>query len=125
MSEITEDWLASVGFKYREPEERQPFRHWTLTFFEPDDYGLYLETTMPGWLNSQGDHINADGGWFLWIGREHKFMHLRHVYEQSEIVALVEALTGQPWVPTKAGHVPVKKKIRSEVESLHTGGNTT
>ncbi len=59
MPEITEDWLAEVGFKYRPPLERQPFRHWTLTFNEPDDYGLYLETTMPGWLNAAGEHPSS------------------------------------------------------------------
>jgi hypothetical protein len=109
---ITEDWLASVGFKYREPGERQCFRHWTLRFSEPDDYGLYLETTMPGHINRDGEHLNADSGWFLWIGRESQFMHLRHVFEQSEIAAIVEALTGQPWVPNKAGHVPVKRRLQ-------------
>ena len=112
MAAITEDWLAEVGFKYREPGERQPFRHWTLTFAEQDDYGLYLETTKPGWLNSKGEHVSAESGWFLWIGREHKFMHLRHVFEQSEVTALVEALAGQPWTPTKAGHVPVRCRER-------------
>lgn len=111
MTAITEGWLASVGFKYREPGERQQFRHWTLTFSEPDDCGLYLETTMPGWINRNGEHVGKDRGWFLWLGREHKFMHLRHVFETEEIVAIVEALAGQSWVPTKAGCVPVKRAI--------------
>lgn len=39
MAAITEEWLAEVGFKYREPEERQTFRHWTLTFSQHDDDG--------------------------------------------------------------------------------------
>jgi len=107
---LTEDWLASVGFKYREPGERQQFRHWTLTFSEQDGHGLYIEMTMPGWLNSNGDHVGADRGWFLWLGREHKFIHLRHVFERSEVVALIEALTGQPWVPTRAGNVPMMRR---------------
>lgn len=109
MPDISEEWLGDVGFKYREPGERQPFRHWTLTFSEPNDHGLYIETTMPGWLNRDGDHVNADGGWFVWLGREHKFLHLRHMKEQSEMIALVEALTGQPWEPTRMGNVPVKR----------------
>lgn len=109
MAAISEDWLAEVGFKYREPGERQPFRHWTLTFSEPDDDGMYLETTMPGCLNAKGEHVGADRGWFLWLGREHKFIHLRHVYEREEIVAVVEALTGLPWVPTRMGNVKVRR----------------
>ena len=112
--DLTEEWLASVGFKYREPGERQSFRHWTLTFHEPDDYGLYLETTMPGWLNKDGEHVNKDGGWFLWMGRSDLscFLHLRHIHTQREMIAIVEALAGQPWKPTKAGHVPVISKRR-------------
>ena len=112
MAEITEDWLASVGFKYRDPGERQQWRHWTLTFSEPDDHGMYLETTMPGWLNRLGEHVGADQGWYLWLGRESRFIHLRHVHEQEEIIAVVEALTGQPWVPTRAGNVPVKRRLQ-------------
>lgn len=110
MPEITEEWLGQVGFKYREPERGQPFRHWKLTFAERDDYGLYIETTMPGWLNKAGEHVGKESGWFLWIGREASFLHLRHVFKQAEIVALVEFLSGQPWVPSKAGHVPVRSK---------------
>lgn len=105
MVAITEEWLAEVGFKYREPGERQQWRHWTLTFNEPDDYGLYLETTAPGWLNRNGEH----NGWYLWIGRGQHHFHLKHVFEQSEMIAIVEALTGQKWEPSRMGHVPVRR----------------
>lgn len=108
MTAITEEWLGAVGFKYREPEERQPFRHWTLAFSEPDDYGLYIETTAPGWINRNGEHVMADGGWFVWIGRGTQFLHTRHMHEQAEMIALVEALSGLKWEPTKRGNVPVK-----------------
>lgn len=104
---ITEEWLASVGFKYRKPGAGQSFRHWTLQFLEPDDHGLYLETTMPGWFNASGEHINADSGWYLWIGRGPHFFHTRHVFKQIEIINLVEALSGQTWTPDKRGLVPV------------------
>jgi hypothetical protein len=107
---ITEDWLGSVGFKYREPGERQSFRHWTLQFSERDDHGLYIETTMTGHFNDNGEHVGADRGWYLWIGREYHFFHLRHVFKRSEIVALVEALSGQPWTPDKRGNVPVRER---------------
>ena len=105
--EITEEWLADVGFKYREPGERQAFRHWTLQFSEWTDHGLYIETTMPGVINRNGEHVGKDSGWFVWLGREHKFLHVRHMHLRKEIVALVEALSGQPWTPTKSGMVPV------------------
>lgn len=104
---ISEDWLASVGFKFREPMDGQPFRHWTLRFSEWSDHGFYIETTKPGWMNSAGEHVGKDGGWFVWIGREHKFIHTRHMFMRREMVALVEALAGQPWTPSKSGMVPV------------------
>ena len=91
--------MAKVGFKYREPEERQQFRHWILKFDEKDDYGLYIETTKPGWFNRDGDHINADSGWFLWVGREHHHFHLRHIHNQSDMIAIVEAFSGYEWKP--------------------------
>ena len=108
MGKITEEWLAECGFKYRDPLERQPFRHWTLTFAEPDNHGLCIETTMPGWLNRYGDHVGSDGGWFVWIGRDSQFLHVRRMYVQSEMVALVEALAGQAWGPSRRGLVPIK-----------------
>ena len=120
-AEITEEWLAEVGFKYRDPVERQIFRHWTLTFSEPSDHGLYIETTMPGVINRQGKHIGTEHGWFVWLGRESKFFHTRHMVYRHEMIALVEALTGQPWEPTKTGHVrvaSVKEQRDRQMEAL-------
>lgn len=110
MVAITEEWLGEVGFKYREPEERQTFRHWTLTFSQHDDDGLYIETTAPGWYNRNDELVNGDSGWFLWMGRGVHHFHLRHVWEREEIIAIVEAIIGQPWVPSRMGFVQVKRK---------------
>lgn len=112
--EISEDWLASVGFKYREPGERQIFRHWTLKFSEWRDHGLYIETTMPGFINRNGEHVGGDRGWFVWLGREHRFFHIRHMHQRREMISLVEALTGQTWVPNRCGNVPVVKPKNGE-----------
>lgn len=96
---LTEEWLASVGFKYNEPGEMQTFRHWFLKFNEKNDHGLYIRTTKPGWFNRNGEHISADNGWFLWVGREHNSFHLRHIHNQSDIINIVEALSGYEWRP--------------------------
>jgi hypothetical protein len=109
MGTITEEWLASVGFKYRDPEQGQQWKHWKLTFNEPDDYGMYIETTAPGWLNRDGDLIAGDTGWYVWLGRNSQFMHIRHMHTQAEMIALVEALSGLPWEPTRMGNVQVKR----------------
>ncbi len=107
--DITEDWLAEVGFGRRDPGQLEPFAHWIIEFDEHGDHGLYVETTKPGWFNRNGEHINADAGWFLWIGRDSQHIHTRHVFKRSEIIALIEALSGQPWTPEamKYRRVPV------------------
>lgn len=100
---LTEEWLSSVDFKFRDPVDRQPFRHWSIKISESHDYGLAVETTMPGFINGDGEHIGADGGWFLWINREHKHIHIRHIFTRGEMIAMIEALSGWPWNP--ANHV--------------------
>jgi hypothetical protein len=101
---ITEAWLKEVGFKWHQVN-LQPDKHWLLwlgdairerddsSFTSYEDIGIELAR----WL---GD----DPSWFCWFrsdaaGRYHRFIHLRHLRYQHEVIALVEAVTGQPWDP--------------------------
>jgi hypothetical protein len=99
--EISEDWLRAVGFKWHQME-RQPDKHWLLwlgdavresddSLLSYEDIGLEL---APGF----------DGKWFCWFrsdaaGRYHRFIHIRHLRTQADLVKLVEAITGLPWTP--------------------------
>ena len=101
MSEpLTEEWLASVGFRRKTRQERQPFDHWEIRInTDPESvmHDLYIETTLPG-FERDGEHVNiGNGGWFLWLGRSHAFIHLRHIKTQREMIDVIEAISGKPW----------------------------
>lgn len=90
---ITEAWLRAVGFKWHQLD-RQPTRQWLLWLDRnTEDLGLELAYA--------GDHFRD---WFCWLradtaGRYHRFIHVRHVRTIGEVIALVEALSGQDWDP--------------------------
>lgn len=109
MTEITEEWLRQVGFKWHQLG-RQPDKHWLLwigaaipdriTSFED----LGIEVAPRWWKNRNGDDVGEVGSWYCWLradtsGRYHRFIHIRPVSTQSELVSLIEALSGQPWNP--------------------------
>lgn len=120
---ITEDWLKSVGFKWHQ-FDRQPNKHWLLwiggsvgdriTSFE--DMGVELAPTM-----------NRDS-WFCWLrsdtaGRYHRFIHIRHIRTQDELIRIVEALTGRDWNPDNnlfgSMHSPENaERIRQDIGRL-------
>lgn len=95
---ITEDWLRSVHFKWQQLE-RQPERHWLLWIGDAagttyEDLGIEVTSRVPGEPES----------WFCWIradyaGRYSRFVHVRHLRYQDELIALFEGLTGQRWDP--------------------------
>lgn len=98
---ITEDWLKSIGFKWHQLE-RQPSKHWLLwvggaigderrLFHGFEDLGIEVAAasfaTAPEWPE-----------WHCWFrsdcaGRYHRFIHLRYMEHQYELVNLIEALT--------------------------------
>lgn len=98
---ITEDWLRECGFKWSQLD-RQPERHWLL----------WLGDAIPdpsGRLNSYDD-IGLEvaprdqyfGGWNCWFrsdvaGRYSRFIHVRPLFCQDDLVKLIEAITGLPW----------------------------
>lgn len=103
---ITEDWLKSVGFKWHQLE-RQPSKHWVLWLGSglvdhegnkerascSEDLGIELTC----------DTLSAPF-WYCWLRsdashRYHRFIHIRHLRTQQEVVALIESLTGLSWNP--------------------------
>lgn len=124
MSEpLTEDWLRDNGFKWHQLE-RQPNKHWLLwlgpaiesrtTSFED----LGIEVT-PTWYLNRNDEKVGDDTWFCWLrsdaaGRYHRFLHVRHLSTAEELVALIEALTGQGWNPAHNHYGSMHTPKRSE-----------
>ena len=102
-SPITPDWLAEVGFRWHQLD-RQPERHWLLwlgpsvrasdgSLTSVEDIGIELAPAS-----------GRDGQWFCWFrsdagGRYSRFLHLRMLRTQGEVIVIVEALTGLPWRP--------------------------
>lgn len=97
---ITEDWLLSVGFKWHQ-FDRQPTKQWLLwlgwglredgAFTGPEDLGIELSVT------TVGDHCGET--WHCWLRsdvahRYSRFVHVRHLSAQADVVRLIEALTG-------------------------------
>lgn len=106
---ITEEWLASVGFRWHQMD-RQPDKHWLIwcggadgdriTSFE--DIGV--EVAPAWWKNRDGDDVGDVAKWHVWFrsdagGRYHRFLHVRRVQYQDELVDLIEAVTGKAWDP--------------------------
>jgi hypothetical protein len=102
---ITEEWLKSVGFKWHQ-FDRQPEKQWLLWcgIRSADNWGV--DTQDIGVEVCSGGH---DGQWFCWLRsdtahRYSRFLHVRHMRMQSEVVKLVEAVTGLPWKPENHIH---------------------
>lgn len=93
---ITEQWLSDVGFKWHELEQ-QGHKHWLLWLgdclnerhSDAEELGIELSKGSDDW-------------WFCWLRsdtahRYSRFLHVRHLRTQIEVVQLIEALTGQMW----------------------------
>ncbi len=94
---ITEDWLRDCGFKW-EQHERQPSKHWLL-WIGSACLG-YDRTNDPDSLGVELAKHQASDLWYCWIrsdiaGRYARIIHVRYVYLQSEVEAIIEALTGR------------------------------
>lgn len=104
---ITEDWLKSVGFKWSEvstnPHEA---KHWTLWFGgvandEPDQIWRFHDDEDLGIELSPGAGVRSER-WFCWLRadishRYSRFLHIRHIRFQHELIQIVEALSGVAW----------------------------
>lgn len=108
---ITEDWLKSVGFMWHQ-HTRQPDKHWILwlgsnlreeqrSLVSTEDIGIEVTPCMR--LNGETPE------WFCWLrsdaaGKYHRFIHLRHIVTQADLIQLVKAITGREWLPENHFH---------------------
>lgn len=97
MTPITEEWLIEVGFKWHQVE-RQPAKHWVL----------WISRCLPGCCGDElGIEVTIQAGgsaWYCWLRsdvavRYGRFIHLRMLVCQDELIRLAEGLTGQRWDP--------------------------
>src|SRR4051812_18995614 len=100
-SAITEDWLRDVGFRYH-TLDRAPNRHWLLWCGgQPGSLQSFEDLGVEVML----DHDHEKRPFFYcWLrgdysGRYSRFIHIRHMSMQAELIRLVEAITGQDWNP--------------------------
>jgi len=118
---ITEDWLKAMGFKWSQ-FDRQPDKMWLLWIGdalvehgEPlawrssdyEDLGVEVAANLCG----SGPEIKD---WFCWLrsdsaGRYHRFIHLRHIVFQDELIAIIEGLTGRRFDPANIVYGSMKR----------------
>lgn len=120
---ISEDWLKSVGFKWHQ-FDRQPAKHWLLWLGDAAGGGMFtshedigIEVTTMRYENGRGEMVGRDE-WFVWFrsdaaGRYHRFIHVRHMRWQDELVKLIEAISGQDWNPENHLYGSVRTPARA------------
>ena len=102
VNQISEEWLKSVGFKWHQLE-RQPSKMWTLWLGDCTRTGISSFEDLGIEVMDNGNYPKP-GAFSVFLRadmyhRYSRFIHIRYVYTQDEIIALVEALTGQKWNP--------------------------
>ncbi len=107
---ITEEWLKSVGFKW-EQYDRQSSKMWTLWLgsalvdeADGNKRRMFGDATDVGIEVSTGLHAHEVTTWSCFLrsdtaGRYHRFIHLRYLLYRDELVAMIEAITGQKFIP--------------------------
>jgi len=129
---ITEDWLRASGFKW-EQLDRQPTKHWLLWLAPACVDHLEHHRRMFAATEDLGIELAFKDGqspdWFCWVradyaGRYSRFLHVRHMIYQYEVVQLIEALTGREWKPEDVLYGAFRSpkeadSLRKDSESLH------
>lgn len=101
MDLITEDWLKQIGFRWHELE-RQNCKQWLLWLADTfRTRGDMVDTEDLGIELSRMDTRDA---WHCWLRADtaHKysrFLHIRHLRTQQELIQMIEGITGQQWNP--------------------------
>lgn len=125
---ITARWLQEVGFRWHE-ETTTRVKHWTLWMgtclpgkvpcHGADDFGFELAPSI---------HPNHPEEWHIWwradyAHRYDRFLFVRMVETQEQLIALVEAVTGLPWNPANVLYGQLwrpetAQRLRQEEERL-------
>lgn len=122
MSEpITESWLRSAGFKWEDIPRGG--RQWLLWL------GWAIPDTTPEDLGVELAYDQGGDFWRCWIradyaGRYSRFLHVRHMRQVDELVKLIEALAGIPFVKEDCMYGCMRTgsqaiRLRHENEQLH------
>lgn len=121
---IDEAWLKEVGFKWHQLE-RQTSKHWLLwlgaavrshddSLTDDEDIGIEVAAGI------------GDRGWFCWLrsdaaGRYHRFIHLRHLHTRTDLIRIVEAISGFQWNPEN--HLYGGVKSPAQARRIREGEN--
>jgi hypothetical protein len=101
---ITEGWLASCGFKWHQLE-CQDQKQWLLWIGSAIEYDRVDTEDLGIELCINFDyHDKVIRDWFCWLRSDYshrysRFIHIRHMRFQREVIRLVEGVTGQDWHP--------------------------
>lgn len=101
---ITDEWLASCDFKWRQ-SERQPNKHWKLSLNIEEDGSRALSQTSievqrRGWENDKGAYIGDPESWMLWVTDTYeRTAFLCNIRWQHEVTGLAEIISGRAWKP--------------------------
>lgn len=123
---ITEDWLRSVGFKWHQLE-RQPSKMWVLWLGDCTRTGISSFEDL-GIEVADNQNYPTPGTFTVFLRSDtahqySRFIHIRYVHTKAEVIALVEALTGQKWDAANniygSMHTPEQaERLRKEAERL-------
>jgi len=107
---ITEEWLKSIGFKWHQ-FDRQPNKQWLLWLgcatHQSEKRGQWSSMTGTEDIGLEVTPVGHDDEWFCWFrsdvaGRYSRFLHIRHLKFQRELIGLIEAIAGMPFDSTNA-----------------------
>lgn len=106
MDLLSEDWLKQSGFRWHQLD-RQPTKHWLLwlgacmadpgeRFYSIEDFGIEVAQMVP---------VSDDRGWHCWLRADtahlySRLIHVRTVRTSSELIRIIEGLTGVDWNPS-------------------------
>lgn len=105
MTPITDDWLSSVDFKWRQ-DELQPNKHWKLALntvgqqFSNCIEQTTIEVQRSGWYNRNSEYVGDPELWMVWITDQfERTAFLGNFKTQEEIIQLAELITRREWKP--------------------------